>query len=260
MLKAPTIASAPALPLSVRARLDEKSRPLDAAQANVQARLFNSQAVKKVMDDCMGSVRSALGLDEPRSVKKKRMRKADYEKETKGEETPGEDDGVINGAVHTPSLDRELGVPAKRDPPLEFDQGSSSDSDSDYGKYQSRLAGSSSDESPSEDDLDSSDYDKIRQKNNNKRALQINPSLSPSPSPSQFTDLSEPQHTQASNKPTSISPLPPTKAQPSKTKTTTSTTFLPSLTHGGYISPHSSRSPSPSAPEKPKNRRGQRER
>ena len=276
MLKAPTIASAPALPLSVQARLGEKTRPLNAAQANVQARLFNSQPVKKVMDECMGSVRTALKLDEPASVKKKRMRKADYQKESKGKQTPGEDGGVVNG-VHTADRGGQSETLARGDRPLvEFDQGSGSDSDTEHGNYKSRLAGSSSDESSSDNDLDSSNYDRIRQKNTN-RTPRTNPSLSPSPSPSQFNDPSKEhlisRQTQAFHKPNydishSPSPAPPTNppppqhAPPPKSTNTTTTTFLPSLTLGGYIAPHSSlsRSPSPQYPEKPKNRRGQRER
>ncbi|KAL8865007.1 MAG: hypothetical protein Q9174_007124, partial [Haloplaca sp. 1 TL-2023] len=129
LLKAPTIAFAPALPVFVKVRLEEKARPLHTAEANVQARLFNAGPVKGVMDECVGYVRK---------------------------------EEAVNGVGHAADRGGELEDEAGRDLLLvASDQGSGGDSYSDYGKYEARLAGSSSNESSDDGELDSDNYDKL---------------------------------------------------------------------------------------------------
>lgn len=138
MLKTPSITSSPAFPSYIQSRLDEKSKPQNAAQANVQARLFNSQPVKKAMDDCMSSIRAPLGLNDLRNGKRRRIRKADYQKESNGEAV-GEKPATLNGSMHTNHSGSEPQASTRSKLLLvEFNQGS--DESLDHGEYGSRLA------------------------------------------------------------------------------------------------------------------------
>ena len=239
LLQTNSIVSAPGLQSNIHRRVKENSKPHDVAQANVQARLFNSQPVKKAMDDVMSSVRSSLGLEEVHNIKKKRMRKKAFEQQL---ETTNQGD-----------LDRAIGptpeeLPGKGSLLPSVDKGSdnSSEDRSEYDKYNSRLVGSSDESS----DGDSRLIDYKASRTISARDSNQEFSLSPSPEfsvPSIATDSPPSHKVRASKRSTSASQ---------------STTFIPSLMMGGYWSgsePASDNEGSLGGQSR-KNRRGQRER
>ncbi|KAL8914747.1 MAG: hypothetical protein Q9172_007033 [Xanthocarpia lactea] len=236
LLQTKSIASAPGLQLHIQRRAKDKSKPHDVAQANVQARLFNSQPVKKAIDDVMSSVRSSLGLEEVHNVKKKRLRKKDFEQHL---QTTDQDDlERANGPTLERSPRKGVLLPSVDD--------SSSEDRSEYDKFNSRLVGSS-DESSDGDSIsvDYKDSRTISARDSNQQF-----SLSPSPEfsvPSVATD-SPPSHK--------------VRAPERSTLALQSTTFIPSLMMGGYWSgsePASDKEGSLGEQSR-KNRRGQRER
>lgn len=247
MLKTTSIASAPAFSSWVLSKLEEISKPYDVALANVQARLFNSQPVKKSMDDCMGNICTSLGLDGLQGGKRKRIRKADYRqdpKDTNVKATHNE----IGEATRRSDVDKTTCVSSEIDGQLrDSDQASSSNEDYDYKKYDVRLAAFSDESFNGFSEASDRDYKEMRSKLG-KVAPRVMP-LSPSPESSDYSIESEssPPRKQA---PKSL--IPDTKA----------TTFLPSLTMGGYWSGSESASDDEGGRNgtERKNRRGQRER
>ncbi|KAL8654258.1 MAG: hypothetical protein Q9226_003508 [Calogaya cf. arnoldii] len=238
LLQNKSVASAPAFP-SIPAGVKEKSNPSDVAQANVQARLFNSQPVKKAMDDAMSKVCSELGLEEVLHLRKKRKRKKDFEQQL---ETSNHDD-LEHVTESTPRGSPKTSVlPSTSE---DVSENSSSEDHSEYEKYK-RLFGSSDDSCDS--DNISIDYDALRRAS----AGPLNGEVSLSPSPV-FSATSTAMD----------SPPPHEKKAPEKsTRSSKATTFLPSLSMGGYWSgsePASDVDDSLDGQPR-KNRRGQRER
>ncbi|KAL8728088.1 MAG: hypothetical protein Q9166_005613 [cf. Caloplaca sp. 2 TL-2023] len=248
LLKTKSIASHPAFPTYIQIRLEEKAKPYDLAQANVQARLFNSQPVKKAMGDSISNIRHSLGLDDMPRAKKKRIRKQDYEREqtktSQGGEKPSNAHG--NGSEHPADLDSEASPRFEAQRP-EIDEAGCSE-DSDYDEFKSRLVGSS--DGCSYGDGRSVDYQELRVKSTGVPIREL--SLSPSP---EVTDSSV-----ATDSP----PPPSRKARASEQSLSDAkaTTFLPSLTMGGYWSgsEQASEAEGPLGGQPKKNRRGQRER
>ncbi|KAL9047557.1 MAG: hypothetical protein Q9206_006671 [Seirophora lacunosa] len=252
-LKTKSIASAPTFPSVIESKLKAITKPLDVAHANVQARLFNSQPVKKAMDDCMGNVRASLGLVHLPGGKRKRMRRADYKQEL--EETPNRlPFQETPGAVAEIGEDKTgAGVPLEIHGQLrDREQVSSDDGSLGYGAYESRLAGSSDESFRGFSEVTDyhSDIDgrRARLDKTEPRELSLSPSLESSdPDLSGTSDSLSPYRRQA-----------PTKDRPN----TKATTFLPSLALGGYWSGSEAASDEEGrvqAAER-KNRRGQRER
>ncbi|KAI4086749.1 MAG: hypothetical protein LQ344_007318 [Seirophora lacunosa] len=253
LLKTKSIASAPTFPSVIESKLKAITKPLDVAHANVQARLFNSQPVKKAMDDCMGNIRASLGFVDLPGGKRKRMRKADYKQEL--EETPNR-----LPFQETPRAVAEIGeekavagVPLEiHGQPWDREQVSSDDGSLGYGAYESRLAGSSDESFRGFSEVTDyhSDIDGRRARLDKTEPMEL--SLSPS------LESSDPDHSGTSD---SLSPYrrqAPTKDRPN----TKATTFLPSLALGGYWSGSEAASDEEGrvqAAER-KNRRGQRER
>ncbi|KAL8827340.1 MAG: hypothetical protein Q9170_007053 [Blastenia crenularia] len=238
MLKTKSIASAPSMPLWIKPKLDELSKPQHAAHANVQARLFNSQPVKKAMDDVFGNLRISLGLDESQNGKRKRMRKADYQQETR-DNTHLEGPDKIYQDDHNPDDDDNAKMALTSESRLP-DQANKSDKSNDYDGYDTRIAESS------EDSFGRS-YD-LRTKPHLKTSRSI--SLSPSP------DFSEPVV------PSEQIPSRSARASKKASSNANATTFLPSLSMGGYWSGSEPATDDEGGVDdtQRKNRRGQQER
>ncbi|KAL8849832.1 MAG: hypothetical protein Q9221_005170 [Calogaya cf. arnoldii] len=238
LLQNKPIASAPAFP-SIPEGVQEKSNPSDVAQANVQARLFNSQPVKKAMDDVMSRVCSELGLEEVPYVRKKRKRKKEFEQQMETSNHGGLEHVIGRRLKGSP---KTVTLPSKSE---DVSEDSSSEDHSEYEKYK-RSFGSSDDSSDS--DNISTDHNALRR--TSAGAFNREVSLSPSPVLSATSTAMD-------------SPRPHKKRTPEKsTATSKATTFLPSLSMGGYWSgsePASDIEGSLDGQPR-KNRRGQRER
>ncbi|KAL8904282.1 MAG: hypothetical protein Q9207_003378 [Kuettlingeria erythrocarpa] len=248
MLKIKSIASAPAFPMYIQARLDETTKSDDVAHANVQARLFNSQPVKKATDDCIASIRTSLGLDGLQGGKRKRMRKADYRHEL-GDGQARSESKQLGETTHELDADLDTEILSEVDALLQGDgQASNSSGNYDYDEYNSRLAASSDESFDGFSDTADSDSNELRAKFAKATSgyLSLSPSLG-----SSGTSIR------------SVSP-PPRKMQATKDGdlSTKGTTFLPSLTMGGYWSGSELASDDEGGLDRKerKNRRGQRER
>lgn len=264
MLKSKLILSAPALPSYISAKVVAAAQSQDTALLNVQARLFNSNPVKVALADTMNSIRATLGIENTGSGgTKKRLRAADYSSgeistiETAGNPlkpvralTTGRHCAPIGNAKSASlNVGEEYGASGSDN---ENSGSEESDNESfDMTAYNSRLA-----ESSDADDLTAATEEDLPQTSPaGDTQLKYSPSreLSPSasPSPSVSSKWAIPAHSK------------PDKASSAPTK---STTFLPSLTMGGYISGSDSEISSSSsrrgsaATKSRKNRRGQQER
>ena len=209
--------------------------PQSAAEGNVLARLYKSNPVKEVFPGIMEGFKKLLGLEDVAKGKQDKQGgssesvprgKSEDAKESKQSKPKPKDEDMA---------ERDVGVSMN-------EEAASGSEDSDaFAQFNSRLAGSDS-ESGDDDDNDRLD------------PMAISPSPSRSPSPN--LDLE-----------TSASPEPePSPAKKSKTKTSkpapaTSTTFLPSLSMGGYVSGSESEpSDDEDAQPRRKNRMGQQAR
>ncbi|KAL8974605.1 MAG: hypothetical protein Q9197_001144 [Variospora fuerteventurae] len=248
LLKTKPIASAPAFPSAIESRLEAIYKPQDVAHANVQARLFNSQPVKKAMDDCMGNVRASLGLEDLPGGKRKRMRRADYQQELK--ETPTPPTLSIAGIAEG---NKVVGKPLEIHGQLS-DQGqvSSGDQSLDYGAYESRLAASSEESFHGFSEMDDYDFNTDGLRARVGKSVPEGLSLSPSIESSDQSHSDSSESLSLYSKQARMKPRPNTKA----------TTFLPSLALGGYWSGSEAASDDEGSVKgaERKNRRGQRER
>ncbi|KAL8716766.1 MAG: hypothetical protein Q9225_005933 [Loekoesia sp. 1 TL-2023] len=245
-LKTNSIASAPVFPASIRSKLNERAKPQDAAHTNTQARLFNSQPVKKALNDCMGDIRASIGLDDAQGGKRKRMRKTGYQSQP-----PENGNGKNSKKIHGDSFRLDDDPTSKASFTdgarlQENDQASSSDEGIDYEVYNTRLVGSSDDsfdgfsEVPEPEELHTI----------SRKVTPGNLSLSPSLDSSESAMLSK--HPL----------LGSTRALEKPTTNAKATRFLPSLMMGGYWSGSEPRSDDEGNLNElqRKNRRGQRER
>ncbi|KAL9601483.1 MAG: hypothetical protein Q9179_002852 [Wetmoreana sp. 5 TL-2023] len=243
MLKMRSIASAPAFPSYIRATLNKMSRPNDAAHANVQARLLNSQPVKKALDDFISNVRTSLGANGWQNSKRKRIRKADYQQVS-------DKANMANGA--TSKLDRGVegeASPRVELPTTEFHQGGTTDSGDShkYAEFDSRLAASDED-SLNFDPEGTDDYSL---------------SAEPGKTSAQGLSLSPSPITSESSNATNSAPQQNVRRSDKVTSDAKATTFLPSLMMGGYWSGSEMGGKDEddnSEDQARKNRRGQRER
>lgn len=245
--------------------------PKSPAEANILARLFSSNPVKQKMPRIMAGVLEVLGLEDlgalnPEAPKNSKSDQKDRERR------PGLVSAAKEGQNETASSDESefQGFPDDDSPANHVeeakDSGSEGDeevSDSDIDEmdldqYNDRLASSSESGSDADHDDDAFIPDLVVTAKMNgelkksgehiSRDLSISPFPSPSPSP-------EPEPQQKSK---------PKTAAKATAKPTTSTTFLPSLTMGGYFSGSESGSDiqpvDDAIPQPRKNRRGQRAR
>ncbi|KAL8775797.1 MAG: hypothetical protein Q9203_003761 [Teloschistes exilis] len=246
MLKISIIATALALPPYTHSRLHEESEVCGPAQTNVQARLFHSQPVKKALYGCMNSICASLGINGAQVLKRKRIRKADYQKGLDGTvvEVPSrpvhrdnQESNPFSGSENL-QFTRTLGVDAN--------QGSETDGNLDDEHYGSRLGEVS--DNISNSGSEEIDYNDLRASISNTPRRDLSVLLSPSPSDSSVATKNQAPHDSSSSG--------------RHVANTTATTFLPSLSLGGYWSGSEQGSEEKGYPDHQtrKNRRGQRER
>lgn len=246
MLKSKPILAAPALPSYVSATVAAAPKSQDAALYNIQARLFNSNPVKLAMSETMGFIRAALDIkDTTSNCKKIRFGAPENKASTR--------QNVETKAAATmikKSFTKEQLMPALLDLKGNYSASSGNHSEGDdsgeesfdMSAYESRLADSS--------DNDSAQEESPQRPSAGNKGLSYEPSqeLSPSPPSSESSKSTE---------------IIRSKQHKTTSSTIKSTTFLPSLTMGGYISGSDSDAASSSSQQntKPrKNRRGQQER
>ena len=261
LLKSKAISTAPTFPTWIPKKVKKAPPNPDTANANVTARLFNSNPVRVALETILRGVYSVLDLsvdDVPR--RKKRLRAADYKAkpQNEGSEKQKQDQTTKSqGQEHSPK--KKLHRPLLINPDS-TDQGfvGSSDESEDYGLYNARLANSSNAESES-DEAALSDDD-IRGETHGvsvEHALLSKHTRSPSLSPSGSLTPSISLSPSVSAPPVSHTAIPE--------KPTKSTTFLPTL-NGGYWSGSEVSDAgevdddSSPARKQRKNRRGQQER
>lgn len=90
LVKVKSIATAPAFPDAITTKLEALKPPQDINYANITGRLFKSDPVQKAKAEAIDKARHALGLDEELSAPKKRLRKADFEAQERGGKTVDE--------------------------------------------------------------------------------------------------------------------------------------------------------------------------
>lgn len=246
MLKSKLILAAPALPSYVSATVAAAPKSQDAALYNIQARLFNSNPVKLAMSETMGLIRAALDIkDTASNCKKTRFgNKASTRQDVETKAVPATI--IENSPTKEQLMPAFLGLKDN----YSASSGGTRSEGEDSGKenfdtsaYESRLADSSDNDSEQEESTH-------RPSARNRLLNHHEPSkeLSPSPPPSEFSQSSR---------------IVGSKQHKTASSTIRSTTFIPSLTMGGYISGSDSDAASSSTHQntKPrKNRRGQQER
>lgn len=231
MIKAKAIVTAPGFPQHIITKVESATLSQESAQANIQARLFNSAAVKTAMINIMVEIGAALEIHgNSFSKRKKRLRASDYATRTltSNEEIQRKLEGKSPpGSVQ--DVDKKLAL---------------DDKSHDSKPCKSLLVGFSSSDSASEQ-FSQKSLVRVDDVNRSHFKEGLIPS---SPSPT-------------------ISVAIPPESRPHKKSisVTKSTTFIPSLTMGGYISDSESVGSVASQLGKNnlksrKNRRGQQER
>lgn len=215
--------------------------PQSAAEGNVLARLYKSNPVKEVFPGIMEGFKKLLGLEDVAKGKQEKQGgtsentargKNEGAKESKQPKAKVKDEGAIEETDVDVNMDEEAAS-------------GSEDSDA-FAQFSSRLAGSDSESDDDDDDKDRPD------------PMAISPSPSRSPSPG--LDL-EPSASPSASPEPEPSPAKKPKTKTSKSAPATSTTFLPSLSMGGYISGSESEpSDDEDAQPRRKNRMGQQAR
>lgn len=262
-----------ALPEEVRVKaLALGQTPLDVAAANVVARLCKTGPVVEAMDKVLVEVRRALGLREEEVKAKKRLRRADYEAASGKKDSAGiqtvengqdqaeaasedhrEDDNSFAGfsddlaSSSGTAIDFNSEDEDNTHPHIRHGSFNSEDEDEDgidFSQYDSRLAGSSSQESDGEEREDANMHDVSSRRAISTKGLPTGSAsldtISISVSPSASPEARAPAPAPARNKVTSD--------------------FIPSL-RTGYLSGSDSDASDISVLEAPrKNRLGQRAR
>ena len=236
------MSAAPAFPSYISAKIEAASRPTDISSRNVQARLFNTNAVKTTMAEVLSGVGSMLGIPNGTvSGKKGRLRASELGRA--GESAKSGD--IFAGEIKESNIKKEQNMHQinKFSKPHNADRVKIAHSDEgsdDYDAYASQLGSSSDNASTEADRARESLKEEMIVDQNFSRATSFSSSYSTSPSIPAYS------HPGRSNVPTPVSK---------------SAAFLPSLTLGGYISDSDSdHSVASEAPEPRKNRRGQRAR
>jgi hypothetical protein len=192
--------------------------PRSTAEANVTARLYKSNPVKNVFPGIMDGIRQLLGLEaapegkksgsEQKKVSANRRKSESKEPSSDGRSEPEEGSDADSRKTASKAAARSAKLASDEADGEEGSDVEMDDAESvDYSHFDARLASDSGSDSDGEEASHSDD-------NNISRSLSR--SISRSPSPEQ-----------------------PTKKSKSKKATSTpatSTTFLPSLTMGGYFS------------------------
>ncbi|MCJ1282319.1 hypothetical protein MMC26_001642 [Xylographa opegraphella] len=202
LLKTKSIASSSALPSYVVLKNNASNDAHSAAQRNVTARLYNSNPVKVVMAEVMGTIRKAMAIQIPNRPRNVKQKKISFETRN-----------VSDTAEQSAGLS-ELEAPEPgSDLTLHDDHESSSDIELEgHEDYSGRLANSTTEDDLSADEMKGT----IPAGKSTTRLRQ-----------SSFSPVRSPSPRLAASK----SPNRNKSSQAMK-----STTFLPSLTLGGYLS------------------------
>jgi hypothetical protein len=250
VLKSKTIAESGLLPDYVKPpkRKEGLGEGEILAMDNVTARLYNTKAVKENMSHIMTSVYAVTGIPNPANKSKQQNKKSEEKPAKKAKVAKSED---------TPELKRKPQEKGKleavkkgMEPAWEgFDSGSEegqSDGESiDFSKYEGRLAGSSDEESESDEDLQRPAGKAKPVKKIMSRGISV--SVSGSDDEGEFGDFTEEEHdlesaseddSDGSDNAISRSPPPSSKKKPAKEPPKplkAGSQFLPTLM-GGYWS------------------------
>ena len=196
LTKIKSIACSPGFPTYIQKKIEISKQPQDAARANVVARLCNSTPVRTTIVRILRTAREILGAEEPSQGKQKKSRAVDYEVSTASEKNKTEEDH--NGSVFA---ENKAQIHESRDELEESDSSSKL-----HQLYSARLAQTSDD-----------DEEDIVSIHEHRQAHPRSVSISSDASGSSSTGKPSRSRTQPRPK-------------------STSTTFLPSLTLGGYVS------------------------
>ncbi|MCJ1435998.1 hypothetical protein MMC27_005376 [Xylographa pallens] len=202
LLKTKSIASSPALPSYVVLKNDVSNDARSAAHTNVTARLYNSNPVKIAMAEIMGTIREALAIQTPNFPGNVKQQKTSFENRT-ASNTAEESTELSELAASKSKLYRTMHDNHDRLSDTEFEG---------YEDYSARLANSTTEDDLSEDDT--KDITPARTSTTSLRHSSFSPVRSPSP---RLTVTKPPNRDKSS-------------------QAIKSTTFLPSLTLGGYWS------------------------
>lgn len=233
LLKIKSIASAPAFPHHVQATIDNSKKPQEIASANVQARLFKSGPLQAAMTEALKGIRAVLGIEELKPSGKKRLRAKDYANGSQANDTSGaavsKREGSLNSTTRAQDEDEWSGASAPDILGKEEDHDfhGDDDEDVDHDMYASRLAGSSAEES-AEEDVEDQDHGR-----EDLGDMSITEEEDPDEiqySSEENDDAREDEH------PTTTKLMPKPKYAKPSTAPPKSTTFLPSLSLGGYWS------------------------
>lgn len=248
LLKIKSIALAPALPHHVRATVDALKMPHGSASVNVQARLFKSAPVQAAMTEALKGIRAVLGIEELKHNGKGRLRAKDYANGSPNTDVDGLAVSRRDGSpvVNTQARDEEDWSGFSAYESLGNDQTKAADDDDDdddgedmnYDMYAIRLAGSSDEES---NGVDVKGQDHDRDKLHDMEITEDG-----ADEEDVYNNEEAEDHTKSNI--ASTNPTPKRAPQPSKSKPPSgppkSTTFLPSLSLGGYWSGSDSDVPS----------------
>lgn len=231
LAKTKRIAEAPAFVQFQESKKISAESPRSTAEANVTARLYKSNPVKNVFPNVMTDIRKVLGVEEVAGGKKEKGKDAGQKENTPKTKT---EQWAVSVSDSEPEDSRRVAESDDK----EGDTVMSDAESIDFAQLDSRLASGSDDEGEDREDGSASDDGGVD--------LNVHSEMSISRSPS-------PDSPPAKKK----------KAKTSKASSTpaTSTTFLPSLTMGGYFSGSESE-PEDLEGEQPrrKNRMGQQAR
>ncbi|RAK90196.1 Bud-site selection protein [Aspergillus costaricaensis CBS 115574] len=226
--------------------------PKSTAEANVTARLYKSTPVKNVFPGIMEGIRKLLGIeDKPADGKKKDAKKSSKEEKSSSSKKKAEAETARTSASADPSAspsgDEDINM---------SDAGSDAES-IDYAQFDARLAPDSGDEnedgSEGDEGLDPNEISDVEEEEEEEEEDE------------EEEESDDDQHISISRSPSPSSP--PTKKPKATSKASstpaTSTTFLPSLTMGGYWSGSEDEAEDGAAANEPprrKNRMGQQAR
>ncbi|MDI1489597.1 MAG: hypothetical protein OHK93_000794 [Ramalina farinacea] len=222
LLKVKRIANSSALPDRARRVVTTEKASNDIANVNVQARLFNSTPVKTAVGQTLNDVGNTLGIkDIGGHAGKKRLRAKDFEQ---GADRAASEDTDAERKSEARYINSDQGsVSAETWSGLESDEESLAEqAQVDYDDYESRIAGSD------DEATDSQDYNNVSRHSNSDWSgsddeVEIGPTMSTG------------EETQGH-----LHPQRQKQSKPSKSGTDggglTATTFLPTLSMGGYWS------------------------
>ncbi|TKA61283.1 hypothetical protein B0A55_11336 [Friedmanniomyces simplex] len=242
LMKIKAVAESSSLPAEVRKTVTLST---DTAVLNVHARLCNSNPVKEVLPDVLKDIQQALGVKvmKDAGANKKRLRAKDHDALAIGDS---------KGAAHRTETGRGASNERSRDNDSEEDGGGVSNgedaSDDGLERYKNRLA--SSDDEDDDDDDENLDVDAIERELEREGVARKPSKAASQPEYDHKADLDI-----SDDGAESASPSPEPRKAPAPKKSS----FVPSLSMGGYIS--GSDSDIEDLNEAPrKNRRGQRAR